>query len=139
MTTIPAAGGPVPRDPIAFSIIDDMDTAIAVLYIGRNHGVTPQADACLRAVTVRCRDYLAQHRRAYAEVWAEARGSWLRPGSAQAPVPMAAVLDKAICLIEALVGDDRRAAEVARRNLRGPASILPQFRALLAKMSVSTD
>ena len=64
------------------SIIDDMDTAIAVLYIGRDHGITPQADACMRAVCIRVRDELSAKRTLYAKEWAEARPSWQRDGKA---------------------------------------------------------
>lgn len=118
-------------DPVAFSIIDDMDTAIAVLYIGRDHGITPQADGCLRDVTVRCRDYLGDRRKVFGKEWAEARSSWIRPGPEVAP--LAAALSEALNLIDALTGDDRKAADRVRAKLRRELPTLHHLRALLVK------
>lgn len=115
----------------ALSIIDDMDTAVAVLFIGRDHGITPQADACLCNVTVRCRDYLAARRKALGEIWNQARSSWIRPGPEIAP--MAAALSEAVRLIEVLIADDKTAARKMRDNLRSGASVLHHLRAVLAK------
>jgi len=39
-------------------LLDDIDTAFAVLNIGRNHGITPQAARCCREVWQRTRDKL---------------------------------------------------------------------------------
>ncbi len=63
------------------SILEDVDAAIATLYIGRDHGITPQADGALRDVVIRLRDatYTSDTLR---EVWTEARPSWLRGGKA---------------------------------------------------------
>jgi len=63
------------------SILDDVDAAIATLYIGRDHGITPQADGALREAVVRLRDatYTSP---ALREVWTESRPSWLRGGKA---------------------------------------------------------
>jgi hypothetical protein len=64
------------------SILDDMDAAIATLYIGRDHGITPQADGAMRDVCIRIRDALSERRPFYAAAWAEARHTWERKGSA---------------------------------------------------------
>lgn len=68
------------------SILDDMDAAVATLYIGRDHGITPQADGALRDVCVLIRDDIATRRATYGRLWPDVRHTWTRHGDAH-PVP----------------------------------------------------
>lgn len=70
------AGNTVPSRETLLSILDDADAALATLFIGRDHGITPQAEDACKKLVVRVRDALAKERPEYAATWAESRDSW---------------------------------------------------------------